>query len=124
MQETVQAFMSHSDLTDVERQGFTDPPFGAPSGLIPLLNTDRGEDLFGAIEAGTGEWRLFSCDGDEALYHEYRMSFSEWLYRYLVGEGMFGQGSGVFYPGPIVFESMTMSETDPMVSWEGPDRGM
>ncbi|MFD0227564.1 hypothetical protein ACWGPD_04340 [Streptomyces hirsutus] len=60
----------------------------------------------------------------EALYYEYRMSFSEWLYRYLVGEDMFGQGSGVFHPGPIVFESMPMSETDTTVSWEGPDRGM
>ncbi|CAM5333497.1 hypothetical protein SHIRM173S_02929 [Streptomyces hirsutus] len=52
------------------------------------------------------------------------MSFSEWLYRYLVGEDMFGQGDGVFHPGPIVFESMPLSETDTTVSWEGPDRGM
>ncbi|MEU3949620.1 SMI1/KNR4 family protein [Streptomyces sp. NPDC029526] len=124
MQETVQVFMSHSDLTDVVRQGFTDPPFGAPSGLIPLLNTDRGENLFGSVEAGTGEWRLFACNGDEALYYEYRMPFPEWLHRYLVGEDMFGPGSGVFYPGPIVLESMPMSATDPMVRRKGPDRGM
>lgn len=123
MEETVQAF-SRSDLTDLERLGFIDPVFGAPSGLIPLLNTDRGEDLFGVVEGGAGEWRLFSCDGDEALYYEYNMSFSEWLYRYLIGEDMFGPGSGVFYPGPIVFESMPMSEAERSVRWEGPERGM
>ncbi|MEV7858454.1 hypothetical protein AB0O86_06345 [Streptomyces hirsutus] len=70
-----------------------------------------------------GEGRLFACDGNEALHYECRMSFSEWLYRYLASEDMFGQGSGVFYPGPIVFESMSMSETDTMASREGPDRG-
>ncbi|EFL38281.1 SMI1/KNR4 family protein [Streptomyces griseoflavus] len=123
MEETVQAF-SRSDLTDLERLGFTGPIFGAPSGLIPLLNTDRGEDLFGAVEEDTGKWRLFSCDGDEALYYEYGMSFSEWLYRYLIGEDMFGPGSGVFYPGPIVFESMPMSGTERSVKWKGPERGM
>ncbi|MFD0207682.1 hypothetical protein ACFVH9_00670 [Streptomyces hirsutus] len=52
------------------------------------------------------------------------MSFSEWLYRYLVGEDMFDRGSGVFHPGTIVFESMPTSETDTMVSWKGPDCGM
>ncbi|MER6147801.1 hypothetical protein ACWCQB_07375 [Streptomyces hirsutus] len=45
-------------------------------------------------------------------------------YRYLAGEDMFGQGSDVFFPGPIVFEGMPMSETDTMASREGPDRGM
>ncbi|MFG3552732.1 hypothetical protein [Streptomyces sp. NPDC047725] len=123
MMETIQAF-SHSDLQDLKRRGFPDSPFGAPSGLIPLLDTDRGENLFGIADADTGGWRLFSCDGDEALYHEYDMSFSEWLHRYLVGEDMFGPGSGVFYAGPIVFESRPMSETEPMTSWEGPERGM
>ncbi|NEA89235.1 SMI1/KNR4 family protein [Streptomyces sp. SID7958] len=124
MRDTVDTFMSHSDLTDVVRQGFTDPPFGAPSGLIPLLNSDRGEGLFGAFDAGTGQWRLFACDGDEALYYEYKMPFSEWLHRYLAGEDMFGPGSGVFYPGPIVFESMPMTATQAMIHWKGPERGM
>lgn len=77
----------------------------------------------GAVETGAGEWRLFACGGDEALYCEHRMSFSEWLYRYLVGEDMFDRGSGVFHPGAIVFKSMPKSETDIMASREGPDRG-
>jgi hypothetical protein len=123
MTETIQAF-SRSDLQDLKRRGFPSASFGAPSGLIPLLDTDRGENLFGLADAGTGAWRLFSCDGNEALYYEYAMSFSEWMYRYLVGEDMFGPGSGVFYAGPIVFESMPMSETEPLTSWEGPERGM
>ncbi|WP_143660401.1 SMI1/KNR4 family protein [Streptomyces sp. JHA26] len=123
MQETIQAF-SRSDLKDLERRGFIGSPFGAPFGLIPLLETDRGENLFGKVEADTGVWRLFSCDGNEALYHEYDMSFSEWFYRYLIGEDMFGPGSGVFYSGPIVFENLPMSETEPLTSWEGPARGM
>ncbi|AZM59285.1 MULTISPECIES: SMI1/KNR4 family protein [unclassified Streptomyces] len=123
MRETVQAF-SRSDLTDVERLGFTGSPFGAPSGLIPLLHTDRGENLFGAVEAGTGEWRFHSCNGDEPLYYEHRMSFSEWLHRYLRGEDMFGPGSGVFYPGPIVFESLPMQDAELSTTWEGPERGM
>jgi hypothetical protein len=123
MQETIQAF-SRSDLSDLERRGFGGSPFGAPFGLIPLLNTDRGEYLFGRAVADTGTWRLFSCGGDEALYHEYEMSFSEWLYQYLIGEDMFGPSSGVFYSGPIVFESMPMGEMEPMTSWEGPERGM
>lgn len=45
MMETIRAF-SHSDLQDLERRGFPGAPFGVPSGLIPLLDTDRGENLF------------------------------------------------------------------------------
>jgi hypothetical protein len=115
---------SRSDLQDLEHRGLPGSPFGAPAGLIPLLDTDRGENLFGLADADTGAWRLFSCGGDEALYYEYDMSFSEWLHRYLVGEDVFGPRSGVFYAGPIVFEGMPMSETEPLTSWEGPERGM
>ena len=66
--KTVEAF-SRSDLTDLQRLGFSGSVFGAPSGLIPLLNTDRGEDLFGVMveEEGAEKWRLFSCDGDEVV---------------------------------------------------------
>ncbi|MFJ9656991.1 SMI1/KNR4 family protein [Streptomyces griseoflavus] len=123
MRETTEVF-SRSDLTYVERLGFAGSPFGAPAGLVPLLDTDRGENLFGAVEEGTGEWRFFSCNGDEPLYYEHRASFSEWLYRYLIGEDMFGPGSGIFYPGPIVFESMPMEDGEPSIAWEGPARGM
>ncbi|WP_318219003.1 hypothetical protein [Streptomyces sp. SCL15-6] len=103
-------------MQDLEHRGLPGSPFGAPAGLIPLLDTDRGENLFGLADADTGTWRLFSCGGDEALYYEYDMSFSEWLHRYLVEEDMFGPRSGVFYAGPIFFEGMPMSETEPLTS--------
>jgi hypothetical protein len=123
MMETIEAF-SRSDLQDLKHRGLPGAPFDAPAGLIPLLDTDRGENLFGLADADTGAWRLFSCGGDEALYYEYDMPFTEWLHQYLVGEDMFGPGSGVFYAGPILFESMPTSETEPLTSWEGPERGM
>jgi hypothetical protein len=124
VRKTVEAF-SRSDLTEAECPGFPDGPlFGGPSGLIPLVDTDRGEYVFGAVDAASGEWRLLTCDGDEQDFYEYHMSFSEWLYRYLIGEDMFGSGSAVFYPGPIVFESMPMTASDRSVTWHGPERGM
>ncbi|MEU9171901.1 SMI1/KNR4 family protein [Streptomyces sp. NPDC048420] len=122
MRETVDAF-SHSDLTDAECPGFPDGPrFGGPIGLIPLVGTDRGEYVFGVVDAKSGEWAILACDGDEQDFHEYRISFSEWLYRYLLGEDMFGPDSSVFYPGPVVFESMPMTATERSITWRGPDR--
>lgn len=124
MRGTVEAF-SRSDLSEAECPGFPDGPLlGGPSGLIPLVSTDRGEYAFGVVDAAFGEWRILSCDGDEQDFYEYHMEFSEWLYRYLVGEDMFGPGSAVFYAGPIVFESMPMTESERSSTWRGPERGM
>lgn len=121
--ETVEAF-SGSDLSEAACPGFPGGPrFGGPAGLIPLIDTDRGEYLFG-VGIGSSDERLLACDGDEQDFYEYRMSFSEWLYRYLIGEDMFGPESGVFYPGPVVFESMPMSESERSTKWFGPPRGM
>ncbi|MEV0690011.1 helix-turn-helix transcriptional regulator [Streptomyces sp. NPDC050388] len=53
-QETVRAFMSHSDLTDVECQGFTAPPFGAPSAA---QHRPRGGSVRGGY-GGTAAVRL------------------------------------------------------------------
>ncbi|MEV5989311.1 SMI1/KNR4 family protein [Streptomyces sp. NPDC052051] len=124
MKETVEAF-SRSDLTDAECPGFPGGPiFGGPSGLIPLVSTDRGEYAFGVAGSPPGEWRILACNGDEQDFYEYHISFSEWIYRYLSGEDMFGPGSAVFYPGPIIFESMPLSESDRLLEWHGPERGM
>jgi hypothetical protein len=124
VRETVDAF-SGSDLTGAECPGFPDGPvFGGPSGLIPLVDTDRGEYVFGVVDGNSGEWRLLTCDGDEQDFYEYKMSFSEWLYRYLIGEDMFGSDSAVFYPGPILFESLPMTESERSTRWHGPERGM
>jgi hypothetical protein len=124
MRETVEAF-SGSDLADAECPGFPEGPvFGAPAGLVPLMDTDRGEYVFGVVDEASKEWRILACDGDEQDFHEYLMSFSEWLYRYLTGEDMFGPGSAVFYPGPVVFESMPMTASERSTQWHGPERGM
>lgn len=48
------------------------------TGTPHLEHCPRGR---GAVEAGAGEWWLSACGGDEALSYEYRMPFSEWLYR-------------------------------------------
>ncbi|TGZ12773.1 hypothetical protein DV517_68570 [Streptomyces sp. S816] len=66
-----------------------------------------------------GAWMKSTVDAfsasdlsDAQDFYEYRMSFAEWLYRYLAGEDMFGPGSAAFYPGPVVFESMPMAAGD------------
>ncbi|WP_393954744.1 SMI1/KNR4 family protein [Streptomyces murinus] len=112
MKSTVDAF-SASDLSDARCPGFPHGPvFGAPAGLIPLVDTDRGEYAFGVVDEADGTWRILACNGDEQDFYEYRMPFAEWLYRYLTGEDMFGPGSAVFYPGPVVFEPMPMAAGD------------
>ncbi|MGQ4344093.1 SMI1/KNR4 family protein [Streptomyces sp. SAS_275] len=124
MADTIESF-TRSDLSGVVCPGFSDgPSFGGPSGLIPLLDTDRGEYAFGVAGPGAGEWRILVCDGDEPDFYEYRMCFSEWLYRYLIGEDMFGPDSAVFYPGPVAFESMPMVPGELSRTWQGPARGM
>ncbi|MFE1437423.1 SMI1/KNR4 family protein [Streptomyces sp. NPDC058739] len=119
---TVEQF-PESDLGEAECPGFPDgPAFGGPDGLIPLISSDRGEYVFGVAPVGGGEWTILACNGDEQDFFEYAMPFAEWLYRYLSGEDMFGPGSAVFYPGPVVFESLPMSEMEGSRSWYGPER--
>lgn len=98
--------------------------FGGPDGLVPLSSTDRGEYVFGVHDRNGEGWTLMACDGDEPDFFEYHMGYAEWLYRYLIGESMFGPETEVFYPGPVVMESMPVSETDEMRVLHGPDRGM
>ncbi|MFG2439028.1 hypothetical protein [Streptomyces sp. NPDC048508] len=61
-------------------------------------------------------------------YHEtwaeHHMSFTEWLYRYLIGEDMSGPSSSAFYPGPVKLERLPMSAGERTEPWYGPDRGM
>ncbi|MFH8804861.1 SMI1/KNR4 family protein [Streptomyces sp. NPDC017936] len=124
MEHTISAF-SRSDLSDARCPGFPDGPrFGGAAGLIPLTSTDRGEHLFGAVDADSGEWRLPACNGDEQDFHEYRMSFAGWLHRYLTGEDAFGPGSAVFHPGPVLFEGLPMTASEHTTEWYGPERGM
>ncbi|WP_282700783.1 SMI1/KNR4 family protein [Streptomyces sp. CC219B] len=97
--------------------------FGTADGLIPIASTDRGETIFYAPKGAHGRGSLFIEDG-EGEFFEYSFSFSKWLYLWLIGEDVTGPNSSAFYPGPVVFESLPMSETDEPRSWRGPDRGM
>lgn len=97
--------------------------FGTKDGLIPITSTDRGEYIFLApLPDRTGR-RICAVDHDGSWY-EYRISFSEWLYRYLVGEDMVGPNSSVFYPGPVLLEPLPMSPGDRPAPMYGPERGM
>ncbi|MCX5097863.1 hypothetical protein OOK36_56560 [Streptomyces sp. NBC_00365] len=42
--------------------------------------------------------------GAEGDWVGHAMGFSEWLYRYLIGEEMAGWDSAAFYPGPVRLE--------------------
>jgi hypothetical protein len=122
MVETMMSF-SVTDLTHAECPGFPDGPrFGGPNGLIPLVDTDRGEYLFGAIDKTSRTWRLLACDGDEQDFTEYLMPFSEWFYNYLNGGDMFGPDTSACNPGAIRFESMPMSASERSITWFGPVR--
>ncbi|MEU5051887.1 SMI1/KNR4 family protein [Streptomyces sp. NPDC021096] len=103
--------------------GISEMRFGTSDGLTPVASTNRGETVFLARGAGGQEWRLFVDDG-EGEFFEYSISFSEWLYRYLVGEDMAGPNSSAFYPGPVKLEGRPMSYGDETAVWYGPDRGM
>ncbi|MFD9687751.1 SMI1/KNR4 family protein [Kitasatospora sp. NPDC059088] len=97
--------------------------FGTKDGLIPLTGTDRGEYVFLApLPDGTGH-RICAVEHDGSWY-EYQMSFSEWLYRYLVGEDMVGPNSSAFYPGPVRLDPLPMSAEDRPARMYGPEQGM
>ncbi len=103
--------------------GISEMKFGTVDGLTPVAGTDRGETIFLARSVSGQEWRIFVEDG-EGEFFEYSVSFSEWLYRYLVGEDMAGPNSSAFYPGPVKFESLPMSYGEETAVWYGPGRGM
>ncbi|MFD4907543.1 SMI1/KNR4 family protein [Kitasatospora purpeofusca] len=97
--------------------------FGTKDGLVPITSTDRGEYIFLAPLPDRTGHRICAVDHD-GYWYEYRMSFSEWLYRYLVGENMVGPNSSAFYPGPVLLEPLPMSPDDRPAPMYGPERGM
>ncbi|MFJ9614952.1 SMI1/KNR4 family protein [Streptomyces noursei] len=102
--------------------GIAEIRFGTPDGLIHAVSTNGGEAVFLGKGAAGRKWRIFvSLDGE---FYEYDMPFSEWLYRYLIGENMTGPYSSAFAPGPVKFESLPMNADDTPNTWYGPDRGM
>ncbi|MFJ5880410.1 hypothetical protein [Kitasatospora cineracea] len=97
------------------------PTFGTPDGLIPVARTDRREGAFLVRSADGKDWHMASIvlDGE---FVEYGMGFSEWLYRYLVGEDMFGPRTGVFYPGPLLIEDLPKAPGEGVTKRRGPAR--
>lgn len=100
--------------------GLEELSFGTRNGLWPIASTDRGETIFLLAAADTPRI-LVSYDEIRA---EHRMSFSEWLYRYLIGEDMAGPNSSAFYPGPVKLQHLPMSADERPEPWYGPNRGM
>ncbi|MFF3415858.1 hypothetical protein ACFYW9_14350 [Streptomyces sp. NPDC002698] len=72
---------------------------------------------------GTTDAPRFLVNYDET-WVEHRVSFAEWLHRYLIGEDMTGPNSAVFYPGPVKLEHLPMSAAERPEPRYGPDRGM
>lgn len=108
------------DADEDPRQLIDELSFGTPDGLWPVASTDRGETVF---LASATQVPKFLVKYDET-WTEYRMSFAEWLYRYLIGEDMAGPNSAAFYPGPVQMQLLPMSADErPALSY-GPDRGM
>ncbi|MGY0466640.1 SMI1/KNR4 family protein [Kitasatospora sp. cg17-2] len=103
--------------------GLQEVRFGTKDGLIPITGTDRGEYIFLAPLPDRTGHRICAVD-HEGCWNEYRMSFSEWLYRYLVGEDMVGPNSSAFYPGPVLLQPLPMSPDDRPAPIHGPERGM
>ncbi|GAA1916596.1 hypothetical protein GCM10009716_27210 [Streptomyces sodiiphilus] len=128
--ETTSKDLSGVDWEDVEGEegvraalGLERLEFGTPRGLVELMGSNRSETVLWAPSLDRPEGRIFCLVGTEAFF-EYRCTFSEWLYRYLVGEDMFGPNSAAFYPGPVHFRRLPMTSGDKKVTWVGPDRGM
>ncbi|WP_406359536.1 SMI1/KNR4 family protein [Streptomyces sp. NBC_00715] len=100
--------------------GLDELSFGTRNGLWPIASTDRGETIF--LISGPEAPRLLVSYGE--TWAEHRMSFAEWLYRYLIGEDMSGPNSAAFNPGPVKLERLPMSPGERTKPWYGPDRGM
>ncbi|MFG3002241.1 SMI1/KNR4 family protein [Streptomyces sp. NPDC048340] len=97
--------------------------FGTARGLTPVASADSGQVVFLARHPRDLSPLVVVDDGDGEFF-TYAMSFSEWLYRYLIGEDMSGPNSSYFHPGPVQLESLPMSPDDAVVQWRGPARGM
>ncbi|MDX3771532.1 MULTISPECIES: SMI1/KNR4 family protein [unclassified Streptomyces] len=95
--------------------------FGTKGGLWPITSTDRGETVF--LAPGTDIPWLLVEDG-EGGWSQYRISFAEWLHRYLIGEDMAGPNSSAFYPGPVQLQRLPMTADERPEPWHGPHRGM
>ncbi|MFH8364859.1 SMI1/KNR4 family protein [Streptomyces anulatus] len=111
----------HADEDPRLLLGLRELSFGTREGLWPIASTDRGETIFLAAGADT-PWLLVE-DG-EGGWSQHHMSFTEWLYRYLVGENMAGPHSSAFYPGPVQLRRLPMTAAERPEPWHGPDRGM
>jgi hypothetical protein len=97
--------------------------FGTPDGLIPIASTDRGETIFYAPRGAQGRGSLFVEDG-EGEFFEYSMGFTEWLWRWLLGEEVTGTGGSAFYPGPVALQDLPMTPGDRPETRYGPPRGL
>ncbi|MCP2314267.1 hypothetical protein [Kitasatospora paracochleata] len=97
------------------------PSFGGPDGLIPVASTDRREGAFLVRPADGDGWHMAGIVLD-GQFAEYEMSFSEWLYRYLAGEDMFGPRSGVYYPGPLMIVDLPKAPGEGVTERRGPAR--
>ncbi|MFB6992417.1 SMI1/KNR4 family protein [Streptomyces sp. NPDC056304] len=117
---TIEAYqgLGWVDLTPPEFES-ADPWFGGPDGLVPLVESDRGECVF--FQPGEVP-RIYVYVGNDDDFYRYDMTFSEWLYRYLRGEDMTGPNSSAFISGPVRFDALPGAEGNRGAFWFGPDR--
>ncbi|WP_406445371.1 SMI1/KNR4 family protein [Streptomyces sp. NBC_00631] len=127
IRDTVRAW-SEVSLDDLDADedprllfGLKELSFGTRDGLWPIASTDRGETIF-LIAASDTSWLLVEDGGGG--WSQHRMSFAEWLYRYLIGDDMAGPNSSAFYPGPVQLRRLPMTAAERPESWSGPERGM
>ncbi|WP_327302200.1 SMI1/KNR4 family protein [Streptomyces sp. NBC_01298] len=102
--------------------GLTELSFGTRNGLWPIASTNRGETLF-LLAADEPLPGLLVEDG-EGGWAQYDMNFTEWLYRYLIGQDMAGPDTTAFYPRPVQLRRLPMAAGERPEPWSGPDRGM
>ncbi|ROR46839.1 SMI1/KNR4 family protein [Kitasatospora cineracea] len=112
--------LKSTDWGDITFRGAA-PVGGGPDGLIPVISTDRNESAF-LVRAETGEgWNVvgFAFDGE---FTEFRVGFSEWLYRYLLGEDVFGPGTGMPRRGAVKIQDLPKTRGEGIVERRGPAR--
>lgn len=65
------------------------PVGSAPGELLPWGGSSSGEAIFFHVpETEHEEWAIGVYEHDEGTYHEYAMTFNEWMLSYLRGEDM------------------------------------
>ncbi|MFD3537617.1 hypothetical protein [Streptomyces sp. NPDC058661] len=64
------------------------------------------------------------AQGAEGEWAGHPMVFTEWLYRYLIGEEMAGWDSATFYPGPVWLEYLSTGPGERIREAYGSARGM